>query len=277
MSKKELRIIIDEIEQQFESQLGMNIFDYSNSGKPIDIVYVAPAQVEKRIKRKLELLERKKQKIEYLKEYFPSKQKELEELRQELRKVVTQLNQKTKSLNKYISKANKKQNITQDEYDKVKAYVSKQQKLLKAEQKLVKKEQSAFEQVLSSYNRKIFSYNNLIREHNFLNNEIIRLSRSMKKVKGKTFGFKEVSLKTYSKDGKKVREKSTKSIMNKIEIYGFESKEQLKAVLAHEIAHLVGIPHINVKGALMNPILQENQIKKLFLIDADIKNFKRNF
>ena len=46
--------------------------------------------------------------------------------------------------------------------------------------------------------------------------------------------------------------------MNKIEIYGFDNKQELKVILAHEIAHLVGIPHINVKDALMNPILQKS-------------------
>jgi predicted Zn-dependent protease len=65
--------------------------------------------------------------------------------------------------------------------------------------------------------------------------------------------------------------------MNKIEIYGFESKDELKAILAHELAHLLGIPHIDAKGSLMNPILQENQIEQLSLSKKDIINFKKNF
>lgn len=65
--------------------------------------------------------------------------------------------------------------------------------------------------------------------------------------------------------------------MNKIEVYGFDSKNELKAILAHEITHLVGIPHIEVKDALMNPILQENQINLLSLSKSDIINFKKFF
>jgi hypothetical protein len=65
--------------------------------------------------------------------------------------------------------------------------------------------------------------------------------------------------------------------MDKIEIYGFESLGELKAVLAHEIAHLVGVHHINEHNALMNPILQKNQIEDLFLTIKDITNFKNNF
>ena len=61
--------------------------------------------------------------------------------------------------------------------------------------------------------------------------------------------------------------------MNKIEIYGFESLNELKAILAHELAHLVGIPHIEVVGALMNPVLQKNQIENLELTSYDIELF----
>ena len=64
--------------------------------------------------------------------------------------------------------------------------------------------------------------------------------------------------------------------MNKIEIYGFDNLKQLKVVLAHEIAHLVGIPHIEVKNALMNPLLDKNQ-DELVLSSEDILNFKENF
>ena len=52
---------------------------------------------------------------------------------------------------------------------------------------------------------------------------------------------------------------------------------QFLLTLIHEIAHLVGIPHINVKDALMNPILQQNQINELSLTKSDILNFKKNF
>ena len=65
--------------------------------------------------------------------------------------------------------------------------------------------------------------------------------------------------------------------MSKIEIYGFNNLNELKVILAHEIAHLVGLPHIDKKGALMNPIIQVNQIEKLFLTHEDIELFKRYF
>ncbi|WP_424429144.1 matrixin family metalloprotease [Poseidonibacter sp.] len=48
-------------------------------------------------------------------------------------------------------------------------------------------------------------------------------------------------------------------------------------MLAHEIAHLVGINHISSKDSLMHPILQEKQIKNLFLTNDDISNFYEGF
>jgi hypothetical protein len=130
---------------------------------------------------------------------------------------------------------------------------------------------------LNQYNNKIHSFNNLVKQSQILANEIESLQRSLKVVKGRAFGQIQTIEKTYIKDGKKFKETTTQSSMDKIEIYSFENLDQLKAVLAHEIAHLVGIPHINDSNALMNPILQKNQEKDLFLTIDDIRNFNENF
>ena len=50
LSEHQLKIIIDEIEHIFESQLNMNIFDYSQNGKPIDIIFETPSKLEEKIK-----------------------------------------------------------------------------------------------------------------------------------------------------------------------------------------------------------------------------------
>ena len=103
------------------------------------------------------------------------------------------------------------------------------------------------------------------------------MNRTFKKVKGKTFGIKKVTSKIYYKNGKKIEEKNVQESMNKIEIYGFDSLAELKVIIAHEIAHLVGIPHIEIQNALMHPLLQKRQINGLFLTKEDIKNFQENF
>ena len=277
ITKTQLRQILDEIEVQFENQLGFDVFNYSNNGKPIDIIYMPAMKLEKQIMAKIKRLKKKETKINELKNSFPEEQQRIEDLQKNLNKFATHINRMTISINNYIKDANKRRDFTSSEYKKTQLYVENKQSRIKREVKNLRKERRALRKMLDKYNKKIRSMNNLINTYNSLNNQITRMSRSVKKVKGKTFGLKEVSLKTYYKDGKKVKERSVTTSMTKIEIYGFESREKLKVVLAHEIGHLVGIPHINVKNALMNPLLQEKQIESLFLIAEDIRNFNRNF
>lgn len=99
----------------------------------------------------------------------------------------------------------------------------------------------------------------------------------MKEVKGVAKGYTQITMKTFRKNGKTYTKKIEKSFMQNIEIYGFESLEHLRAILAHELGHLVGLGHIEVEGALMHPILQGNQIQKLELTYDDVQIFNSEF
>lgn len=276
ISHHELRVILEEIEETFESTLGMNIFDYSLDGKPIDILYLAPSKLEKRFTRKNNTLKRKQEKIKNLEEYFYTKQEKIDILKDEQAYKNIIFNNKVDDLNEYVKEKNT-QRLSKDEYSKVQKYVNTERLKIKSELKLLKKEQRALTRIISKFNNKILLYNNNISEYNRLNNELESMNRRFKKVKGKTFAQKEVTLKTYYKNGRKVEERNIAETMNKIEIYGFDSLAELKVVIAHEIGHLVGIPHIEVEDALMNPILQRKQENELTLIQEDILNFRDNF
>jgi len=277
ISYQEVRNILDEIEYIFESQLDMNIFDYSNDGKVIDILYVPPSKLEKRIDRKMEKLKLKKAKVEKIQDSLPKKLENINKEKEFIKEERLILNKKIETLNDYIKEKNKQKNFSKNEYTRIKAYIKKEQKKIKVDTSILKKNQRRIQSKVTSYNQKVNLQNSLIRDLNRLNNELERMNRSFKKVKGNTIGLKQVTSKVFYKNGKRVKEKTVKNIMNKIEIYGFESKNELKVIIAHEIAHLVGIPHINEKDALMNPILQQNQINQLSLTRSDILNFRNNF
>ena len=277
ITKSELKQILMDIESKLENQLGFDVFNYSNSGKVIDILYVAPQKLEQQIQKKTKKLQRKKEQIDNLKSEFPEELARIEEYQKSLNKFASYINEMTISLNDYIKNANKQRNFNSAQYKSAQRYVQEKQDRIKREIKNLRKERRTLRRMSDEYNKKIRKLNRLVRSHNMLSNQITRMNRSIKKVKGKTFGSKEISLKTYYKDGKKVRERTETTNMTKIEIYGFENKKQLKAVLAHEIGHLVGIPHINVKNSLMHPILQEKQIENLSLTKEDIRNFRKNF
>jgi chromosome segregation ATPase len=277
ITKKELEQIIKEIEYIFESTLKKDIFDYSIDGKPIDILYVPNTQLEDKISKKLELIKKKKEKIEELQEYFPSKKREIEVSQDDLNGQIKVINQKVEDLNSYIKNVNSRKNVTKEEYSKIEEYVKNEKYDINNYLKEKNKTYQDLQNILSSYNQKVVAFNNLVRESNGMIKELESLGRDIKTVNGRTFGMKETVLKTYYKDGKEVKESTTTNSMNKIEIYNFDSLEHLKVILAHEIAHLVGVPHIDDEGALMNPILQENQKSRLHLTSEDIENFRKNF
>ena len=276
VSYDELRIILDEIESTFESTLGVHVFDYSRDGKPIDILYLASSKLEKKFKRKNDTLKRKQDNIKALEEYFYINQEKIDILKDEQSYKNNIFNNKVNDLNEYVKEKNTHR-LSKNEYTKVQKYVSTKKAKIKSELKVLKKEQRELKRIISKFNAKVISYNNKISQYNILSNELESMNRSFKKVKGKTFAQKKVTLKTYYKDGKKIEERDVEKTMNKIEIYGFDNLAELKVIIAHEIGHLVGLPHIQVEHALMNPILQKKQKEELFLSHEDILNFRDNF
>lgn len=277
LTEQQLKSIIDEIKHTFESELNMNIFDYSQNGKPIDILFETPSKLEEKIQKKMENINSKLEKIKELKTLFPQIKDEMTISQNSYNEQTSILNMKVQELNEYIRDINNKGSLSKDEYLKVQNYINIEKKDIDLESKKQKKLQMDLTKLFNHYNQKVFSFNNLVNDINRLNNEIESMNRSFKKIRGKTFGEENTIIKAYYKDGELVKEKSTTTTMNKIEIYGFDNLKQLKAVLAHEIAHLVGIPHIEAKNALMNPILDKSQEENLILTPEDILNFKENF
>ena len=276
LSEHQLKIIIDEIEHIFESQLNMNIFDYSQNGKPIDIIFETPSKLEEKIKEKMEKFTLKLEKIEELKIQFPKIKEEMTISKNTYNDQFSILKKKIEELNEYVRNINKKTNLSKDEYLEAQNYINIEKSGIDIEGKKQKKSHKDLTKLFNSYNQKVFSFNNLVNDSNRISNEIESMSRNFKKIKGKVFAEENTTIKTYYKDGQLVKEKNSTISMNKIEIYGFDNLKQLKVVLAHEIAHLVGIPHIEVKNALMNPLLDKNQ-DELVLSSEDILNFKENF
>lgn len=277
LSEQQLRTIIDEIKHTFESELNMNIFDYSQNGKPIDILFETPSKLEEKIQKKMENITSKLEKIQNLKTLFPKIKEEMTISQNSYNEQTSILNKKIEFLNEYIRDVNKKNGLSKDEYLKIQNYINIEKNKIDQESKKQKKYHMDLTKLFNHYNQKVFSFNNLVNDTNRLSNEVESMSRSFKKIKGKTFAEENTTIKTYYKDGELIKEKSSTITMNKIEIYGFDNLKQLKAILAHEIAHLVGIPHIDAKNALMNPILDKAQEENFVLTPEDILNFKENF
>lgn len=277
IDRYELINIIEEIEYEFEQQLGTNVFDYSEDGKPIDLLYVSPSKLERNVKYKLEKLKKIESDIKNIKYDLPQEKENIEHLKEEFQEVNSFNNNKIKKFNNYIKKMNQRKSITRDEYNELQNYVKKKKSEFHNDKKELQKLQSKIKFYVKNFNKKINQYNRQINSYNRTMHEVESMSKSLKKIRGRTFGVEEIRYKTFIQNGQKVKEKSVIKSMNKIEIYSFDNKAQLKAILAHEIGHLIGMTHIRTKGALMNPMLQKNQENDLYLTSEDIDNFHENY
>ena len=102
ISEQELLFLLKEIENLFESELKTNVFDYSENGKPIDILHVSNKQLEENISKKIEKLDNKKEKLLQLQDSFLLKKDEINQLQESLNSQTKILNNKIEALNNYI-------------------------------------------------------------------------------------------------------------------------------------------------------------------------------
>jgi hypothetical protein len=274
ITKEQLISIINEIENNFEKSLNKNIFDYSFGGKPIDLIYLPETKLELKVKEKIEKISLLELDIKNYKNILKEEKKNLDIKKEQFYNKNKILNKNITELNKYIHTINKQKNISHEQFTKIKKDINKKQIDLKKEKKELHNQYKQTNNIVNNYNKIANKYNRNIEKHNRYIRELESINRGITKVKGKTFIKRDVKTETILKDGKLEKKQNIILDMSKIEIYGFNNLNELKVILAHEIAHLVGLPHIDKKGALMNPIIQANQIKKLFLTHEDIELFK---
>ena len=270
-----LRNIIKEVEADLEKQFGKDLFNYSTLGKPIDILYLPPSKIELKINENIKRYELLKNDIDRMKKKIQENEKIISLDEKELLNKGEILNKRVSNLNEFIKVQNKRKNINKDEYIKINKIINEEKKSIDIKKKDFKSNQNKFNKLIDEHNKYISKHNKYIFDLNKLSNEIESLNRNYKKIKGKAFGIVETTTKTIIKNGKINKQTNHKTTAQKIEIYGFDSLNELKVIIAHEILHLLGAFHIEKKGALMNPILQENQLIKLQLTKDDIKVLKR--
>lgn len=295
---------------------GKPIYILYVSPSDLEKKYEEKLKTLKQIEKKMEQKKKDITQIRKTIEDFQKKDKVLllnhtKQIKKEINFSKKKIDKKKKSLNKKIANIesylrkinikNQRRELTKEQYKQAQEYQKKETKAIRIKENEIRKEiniynnlqkkyanqVNAFYQsrekssakVYGSHNEKVRVYNTYTRKYNQVSFELESISRKLgkPKIKGLAFGTRKVDIITSYKNGKKIVKKKVKNIMNKIEIYGFKNLKELEVVLAHEILHLVGIPHINVKRALMNPFLQKNQLNELKLTRQDIANIKKNF
>jgi len=277
ISKDKLKDLILEIETELEEQLQMNIFDYGYDGKPIDLVYMGVSKKQKRIEGSIKELQRKLIRIERLQKNLQKKQTTLLKKENTLLKSKKKLDEKINSLNSEIESFNEEIKTTNKNLSAKKERLQEKQRKLQVQTNRWEQTNRNYEVMLNAYNQLVINYRFEVKRYNRLQRKLELLAKNNPTVQGITKGYKKVIYKTFQKNGNFFTNKEEETVMEKIEIYGYESLDQLKAILAHELLHLVGAEHINTKGALMNPLLQKEQIERLRLTEQDIIAVKKAF
>ncbi len=277
ITKEQLIHIINEIENNLEKKLNKNIFDYSPDGKPIDLLYLPQTKLEGKIKDKIQKISLLETDIKSYQNILKKQKKNLDIKKVQFYNRNKILNKNISELNKYIHTINKQKNISYHEFAQIKKDINKKQIDIKKEKKQLHNQYKQTNILVNNYNKIANKYNKNIENHNKYARELELINRGLSKVKGKTFINRNIKTKIVYENGKAKKANNIILDMSRIEIYGFKNINELKVILAHEIAHLVGLPHINTQGALMNPVIQSNQIKNFLLTYEDIKLFEKYF
>lgn len=166
ISKEKLEEIVFEIEQEFESKLNTNLFDYSENGIPINLIYIPATKLEQNILSKNKIISQLLEEINKNKSYISDGKKQMYSLRNSFKKENTILNNRIKKLNGFIKSIKKQKNISMQEYKQAKQYVKKERDIINSEIKRVKIEHKNVSLSIKDFNKKslhiIILYKNII-------------------------------------------------------------------------------------------------------------------
>jgi hypothetical protein len=274
---EQVKQIIFDIENILEAQIGINLFDYDERGKAVEFVYMPPSQKKQNIEHSIKLLEKKLERLQKLQTKLINKRDTLLEKENKVVQRKRKLDVDINDLNEQIKQLNNNSSISKEEFSKKSEQLKNKQRKLKFKINRFNQLNRNYEVALNAYNQLVVGYEFQVKEYNKLQRELETLVRSSPEIQGAAKGYKQIVYSTFEKDGAFMTRKEEKIFMEKIEIYGFESLAHLRAILAHEILHLIGVGHTQSKGALMNPILQENQVQNLQLTQKDIENINKMF
>lgn len=277
ISKDLIISLVQEIESELESQMGMNLFDYSDSGKPIDFIYMEPSKKKIKINSLLKELEKKQKLLENNNLKLEKKEKTIFLKKEQVEFEKVELDQLITDLNNDIAVFNNETIREKELYDKKAKIFKERERKLKTKIDRWNQKNRKYNNLVSSYNQLVTAYKLDIKKYNRLQRKAETLIRTSTEVKGVAKGYTKTIYRQIEKDGKVFIDKETKNVMEKIEIYGFETLAHLKAILAHELLHLVGVGHVKSEGSLMNPILQKSQVDYLILSGDDRQAIEKSF
>jgi DNA repair exonuclease SbcCD ATPase subunit len=237
LSIEQVQEISQQATQIWKDGTGQDYFVYDpNAQLAIRLIYDERQQESEQRREHITQLEANQQ-------VWKDKKQQLDQIEQEVIRSKQFLDLKQQQLNQQIQQYNQER-LSAQQNQASSVYFQQRQQLLQTNIELVKQE-------INKYNQRINQLNQKVDELNALNQQ---LDASVQKYKQR---FKPHLFHKGLFNGKEIL------------IYEFESTDDLRLTIAHELGHALDLEHSNDPQALMHPIMKDQDTAHFRLTQAD--------
>lgn len=238
LSIEQVQEISQQATQIWKDGTGQDYFVYDpNAQLAIRLIYDERQQESEQRREHITQLEANQQ-------VWKDKKQQLDHIEKEVIRSKQFLDLKQQQLNQQIQQYNQEQ-LSAQQNQASSAYFQQRQQLLQTNIELVRQE-------INQYNQRINQLNQKVDELNALNQQ---LDASVQQYKQR---FKPHLFHKGLFNGKEIL------------IYEFESTDDLRLTIAHELGHALGLEHSDDPQALMHPIMKDQDTAHFRLTQADI-------
>ena len=240
LSIEQVQEISQQATQIWKDGTGQDYFVYDpNAQLAIHLIYDERQQESEQRREHITQLEANQQ-------VWKDKKQQLDQIEQEIMRSKQFLDLKQQQLNQQIQQYNQEQLSAQHNQSSSgnSTYFQQKQQELQSNIELVQQEVNQYNQRITQLNQKIDELNSLDQQ----------LDASVKQYKQR---FQPHLFHKGLFNGKQIL------------IYEFESDNDLRLTLAHELGHALGLQHANSPQALMYPIMKDQEIDHFRLTQAD--------
>jgi len=248
ITREELKEVIREVENIWESQMGTDLFNYRENGNiSVHLIYSEKQKLTEEEQKFSNRIESKGEQIESIKNEYERLKDTYSQQKKELQSMISHYEEVVRNYKSYIESIQRSGGIPRSK----KMEVESRQREIKALESEIKDKEQTVESHRQRVNRHSEELNELIAQQNHLITDYNRrFAQSERFNQG-----------NYIKMGDQER----------INILQFANRGKLKAVLAHEFGHAMGIKHVENPRSIMHELMQKQNIYNLSLTQEDIQ------
>lgn len=240
-----------EVADLWSSALGRPVVVYSEEAElVVDLVYAEEQQLTDSERQFRDRLQSESISIEVMERRFNERENDYERKARRYEEEMKELQTSIDRLNQWVNIHNRNGGFNEDElrqYEYRKASVDKKSEELEKLQLELMRDAETLNRMISDLNRRIEDKNELVDEYN----------RTFTGERKFTQGAYE-----WNHSGES------------IQVFQFSSLDELKLVLAHEVGHALGLPHVENPSSVMYYLMGNQKVNGLALTSEDILALK---